>query len=223
MQERVLIQNQYADGAISVNKVLKNTYLLLSMTLAFSAFTAFLSRDAGLPNIWVMIIGTYGLLFLTQALANSVWGIASVFAFTGFIGYTVGPLLNLIMRSTGGAEIVMQALGGTAIIFFALSGYALVTRKDFGFLQGFLFAGSIVLFIAMIAGLFLHMPALNLAINAGFMLFSSAVILYETGDIIHGGERNYIRATVSLFVSIYNLFMSLLNLLMAFSGGNDNR
>jgi modulator of FtsH protease len=221
MQERVVLSNQYADSAVSVNKVLKNTYLLLSMTLAFSAFTAFLSRDAGLPNIWVMLIGTYGLLFLTQALANSVWGIAAVFGFTGFIGYSVGPLLNLVMRTTGGADIVMQALGGTAIIFFALSGYALVTRKNFAFLQGFLFAGSIVLLLAMVAGIFLHMPALHLAINAGFMLFASAMILFETSAIIHGGERNYIRATVALFVSIYNLFMSLLNLLMAFSGGNN--
>jgi modulator of FtsH protease len=112
----------------------------------------------------------------------------------------------------------MQALGGTAIIFFALSGYALVSRKDFSFMSGFLFAGSIVLIVAMLAGVFLKLPALNLAISAGFMLFSSAVILYQTSEIIHGGERNYIRATVTLYVSIYNIFMSLLNLLSAFSG-----
>lgn len=220
MQERVLIPNQYADSAASVNKVLKNTYLLLSMTLAFSAFTAFLSRDSGPMNIWLMIGGTYGLLFLTQALANSVWGIAAVFGFTGFIGLSIGPMLNMVMRTTGGGEIVMQALGGTAIIFFALSGYTLVSRKNFAFLQGFLFAGSIVLLLAMVAGIFLHMPALNLAINAGFMLFASAMILFETSAIIHGGERNYIRATVALFVSIYNLFISLLSLLTSLSGNN---
>ncbi|MFT3931383.1 MAG: Bax inhibitor-1/YccA family protein [Spongiibacteraceae bacterium] len=220
MQERVL-SSQYADSAVSVNKVLKNTYLLLSMTLAFSAFTAFLSRDFGPMNMWVMIGGTYGLLFLTHALANSVWGIAAVFGFTGFLGFSIGPLLNMLMKTANGADIVSQALGGTAIIFLALSGYTLVSRKNFAFLQGFLFAGSIVLLIAMVAGIFLHMPALHLAINAGFMLFASAMILFQTSEIIHGGERNYIRATVTLFVSIYNLFMSLLNLLMAFSGGDD--
>lgn len=221
MQERVLIPNQYADSAVSVNKVLKNTYLLLSMTLAFSAFTAFLSRDMGPMNIWVMIGGTYGLLFLTHALANSVWGLAAVFGFTGFLGFSIGPILGMVMKTGNGADIVSQALGGTAIIFLALSGYTLVSRKNFAFLQGFLFAGAIVLLIAMVAGIFLKMPALHLALNAGFMLFSSAMILYQTSEIIHGGERNYIRATVTLFVSIYNLFMSLLSLLSAFTGGDD--
>jgi modulator of FtsH protease len=165
-----------------------------------------------------MIGGTYGLLFLTHMLANSAWGLAAVFAFTGFIGYTTGPIIGMFMGSAVGSQIVMQALGGTAIIFFALSGYALVSRKDFSFMSGFLFAGSIVLIVAMLAGVFLKLPALNLAISAGFMLFSSAVILYQTSEIIHGGERNYIRATVTLYVSIYNIFMSLLNLLSAFSG-----
>jgi modulator of FtsH protease len=188
------------------------------MTLGFSAFTAFLSLNSAPLNIWVMIGGTYGLLFLTHMLANSVWGLAAVFAFTGFIGYTTGPIIGMFMGSAVGSQIVMQALGGTAIIFFALSGYALVSRKDFSFMSGFLFAGSIVLIVAMLAGVFLKLPALNLAISAGFMLFSSAVILYQTSEIIHGGERNYIRATVTLYVSIYNIFMSLLNLLSAFSG-----
>jgi len=221
MQERVLLSNQYADSAVSVNKVLKNTYLLLSMTLAFSAFTAFLSRDFGPMNIWVMLGGTYGLLFLTHMLANSVWGLAAVFGFTGFLGFSIGPILGMVMKTANGAELISQALGGTAIIFLALSGYTLVSRKNFAFLQGFLFAGAIVLLIAMVAGIFLQMPALHLAINAGFMLFSSAMILYQTSEIIHGGERNYIRATVTLFVSIYNLFMSLLSLLSAFTGGDD--
>jgi len=220
MQDRVLLPNSSVDSAVAVNKVLKNTYLLLSLTLGFSAFTAFLSLDSAPLNMWVMIGGMYGLLFLTHALANSAWGLVAVFAFTGFIGYTVGPLLGLFMHSAAGSHLVMQALGGTAIIFFALSGYALVSRKDFSFLSGFLVAGSVVLLVAMVAGIFLKLPALNLAISAGFMLFSSAVILYQTGDIIHGGERNYIRATVTLYVSIYNLFMSLLNLLSAFSGNN---
>jgi len=218
MQDRVLLPNSYADNAVAVNKVLKNTYMLLAMTLTFSAFTAFLSMNSAPLNIWVMMGGIYGLLFLTHMLANSAWGLVAVFAFTGFIGYTTGPIIGMFMSSAIGSQIVMQALGGTAIIFFALSGYALVSRKDFSFLSCFLFAGSIVLIVAMLAGIFLKLPALNLAISAGFMLFSSAVILYQTSDIIHGGERNYIRATVTLYVSIYNIFMSLLNLLSAFSG-----
>ncbi|HSB95102.1 MAG TPA: Bax inhibitor-1/YccA family protein [Spongiibacteraceae bacterium] len=220
MQEHSILSTTYSDSAVAVNKVVKNTYLLLAMTLAFSAFTAFLARDNGMPNIWIMIGGTYGLLFLTQALANSAWGLAAVFAFTGFMGAMLGPLLSAIMKTPLGASMVMQALGGTAIIFFALSGYALVSRKDFAFLQGFLFAGSIVLILAMVAGIFLHMPALQLAINAGFMLFASAMILFETSAIIHGGERNYIRAAVALYVSIYNLFMSLLSILMSLNGNN---
>ena len=220
MQEHSILSTTYSDSTVAVNKVVKNTYLLLAMTLAFSAFTAFLARDNGMPNIWIMIGGTYGLLFLTQALANSAWGLAAVFAFTGFMGAMLGPLLSAIMKTPLGASMVMQALGGTAIIFFALSGYALVSRKDFAFLQGFLFAGSIVLILAMVAGIFLHMPALQLAINAGFMLFASAMILFETSAIIHGGERNYIRAAVALYVSIYNLFMSLLSILMSLNGNN---
>ncbi len=221
MQEQSILSTSYAaDRALAVNKVVKNTYLLLGMTLAWSAFASYLARDNGMPNIWIMIGGTYGLLFLTQMLANSVWGLAAVFAFTGFMGAMLGPMLSAIMHTPLGASMVMQALGGTAVIFFALSGYALVSRKDFSFLQGFLFAGSIVLVIAMIAGIFLHMPALQLAINAGFMLFASAMILFETSAIIHGGETNYIRAAVALYVSIYNLFMSLLSILMSLNGNN---
>jgi modulator of FtsH protease len=220
MQEHSILSTTYGDSAVAVNKVVKNTYLLLAMTLAFSAFTAYLTRNMGMPNIWVMIGGTYGLLFLTHMLANSVWGLVAVFGFTGFMGAMLGPLLSAIMQTPAGASIVSQALGGTAIIFFALSGYALVSRKNFAFLQGFLFTGAIVLLLAMVAGIFMKMPVLHLAINAGFMLFSSAMILYQTSEIIHGGERNYIRAAVTLYVSIYNLFMSLLSILSSLSGNN---
>jgi modulator of FtsH protease len=151
-------------------------------------------------------------------LANSAWGLLAVFGFTGFMGFMLGPILSAIMHTPAGAAIVMQALGGTAIVFFALSGYALVSRKDFSFLQGFLVAGSIVLLVAMLAGIFLRIPALHLALDVGFMLLASASILYQTSSIILGGERNYIRAAVTLYVSIYNLFMSLLHLLTSFSG-----
>jgi modulator of FtsH protease len=220
MQERSLLQTQYADSAVSVNKVIKNTYMLLALTLAFSAFTAFLSRDSAPLNPWLFLGGAIGLSLLTQVLANSAWGLLAVFGFTGFIGFALGPILSAVMHTPVGASLVMQALGGTAVIFFALSGYALLSRKDFSFLQGFLVAGGIVLLVALAAGLLLRIPALNLALSAGFMLFASAMILYQTGAIIHGGERNYIRATVVLYAAIYNLFISLLNLLMAFSGNS---
>ena len=202
------------------SRVLRNTYMLLAMTLGFSALTAMFSMasNAQPVNIWLMLIGFYGLLFLTHKLANSAWGLAAVFALTGFMGYTIGPVLNMYMSMAGGSEIVAMAFGGTAAIFVGLSAFALITKKDFSFLSGFLMAGFIVILVAFIANLFLQMPALNLALSAGFMLFSSAVILYQTGAIVHGGETNYILATVTLFVSIYNLFVSLLNLLMAFSG-----
>jgi len=206
------------ESAIAVNKVLKNTYMLLGLTLAFSAFTAVLSFDAPRLGLLPMIIGMYGLLFLTHKLANSAWGLLAVFAFTGFMGYALGPLIGMVTSMSGGSEIVAKALGGTAFIFFGLSGYALVSRKDFSFLNGFIFAGFLVLVAAMVIQIFWPMPALQLAMSVGFILFSSAIILYQTSEIIRGGEQNYILATVTLFVSLYNIFISLLNLLMAFSG-----
>ncbi|MDX1489976.1 MAG: Bax inhibitor-1/YccA family protein [Pseudohongiellaceae bacterium] len=205
-------------SGVAVNKVLKNTYLLLSLTLGFSAVTAALSTNAAPMNIWVYIIGVYGLLFATQALARSAWGLVTVFAFAGLIGYGTGPLIGYLLSSSGGSEVLTTALGGTAFIFLGLSGYALVSGKDFQFLSGFITAGFFVLIAAMIMGFFFQTPALQLAISVGFMVFSSAIILYQTGQIINGGERNYILATITLFVSIYNLFMSLIHLLMAFSG-----
>ena len=206
------------ESILAVNKVLRNTYSLLAMTLAFSAFTALLSTNAPPVNIWMFLIGAYGLLFLTHALANSAWGLLSVFAFTGFMGYTMGPMIGMFLATSGGAELVAKALGGTAFIFFGLSGWALTSRRDFSFLTGFIFAGVLVLLAAMVISLFFPMPALQLALSAGFMLFSSAVILWQTSAIINGGERNYILATITLYVSLYNLFMSLLTLLSAFTG-----
>jgi modulator of FtsH protease len=205
-------------SAVEVNKVLKNTYLLLALTLAFSAFTAMLSFNARPVGLLPMIVGFYGLLFLTHKLANSAWGLLSVFAFTGFIGYTLGPVISAILSFPGGSEIVAKALGGTAFIFFGLSGYALVSRKDFSFLSGFLFAGFLVLLAAIVIQIFWPMPALQLALSVGFILFSSAAILFQTSEIVRGGERNYILATVTLFVSLYNIFISLVHLLMAFAG-----
>lgn len=206
------------ESVLAVNKVLKNTYLLLAMTLAFSAFTAALSFNAPPLNVWIFLIGAYGLLFATHALARTPWGLLTTFGFTGFLGYGIGPLIGALMSSSSGSEIVMTALGGTAFIFFGLSGWVLAARRDFSFLRGFIGAGVLVLFAAIIISLIWPMPALQLAISVGFMFFSSALILYQTSQIIHGGERNYILATVTLYLSIYNIFMSLLHLLMAFSG-----
>ena len=209
---------QTTESVIGVNKVLKNTYLLLGITLAFSAFTAFLSFDAPALNPWIFLIGAYGFLFATHALANSAWGLLTTFGFTGFIGYGVGPLIGFLLSSQSGSEMVLTALGGTAFIFFGLSGWVLASQKDFSFLRGFIAAGCLVLIAAIIISLIWPMPALQLAMSVAFMLFSSAIILYQTSEIIHGGERNYILATITLYVSIYNIFMSLLHLLMAFSG-----
>lgn len=217
----VTVLTQGGESAIATNKVLRNTYMLLSLTFIFSAFTAYMSYASGARpmNPLLMLVGVYGLMFLTQALRNSVWGLVSVFAFTGFLGYSLGPILNFYMTGfSNGPQLIATALGGTGMIFFALSGYALTTRKDFSFLGGFLFVGVMVALLAMIAGIFIQMPALQLAISAAFVLISSGLILYQTSEIIHGGETNYISATVGLFVSIYNLFVSLLNLLSAFSG-----
>lgn len=220
-RESVTIIGRTSESALATNKVLRNTYMLLGLTFLFSAFTAFISFASGAQfmNPLLMIIGVYGLMFFTQAMRNSIWGLVGVFAFTGFLGYTLGPVLNLFMgHYANGAQIVATALGGTGMIFFALSAYALTTRKDFSYLGGFLFVAVMVALLAMIAGIFIQIPALQLMISAAFILISSGLILLQTSAIIHGGETNYISATVSLFVSIYNLFVSLLNILGALSG-----
>lgn len=210
-----------ADSVLATNKVLRNTYLLLAMTFVFSAFSAYLSVAAGVRymNPLVLMVGAYGLMFLTHALRNSPMGLISVFAFTGFMGYALGPVLNFcISQFSNGPQLIAMAFGGTGIIFFGLSAYALTTRKDFNYLSGFLFVAMMVVLLAMIAGIFFQIPALQLLISSAFVLISSGLILFQTSEIIHGGETNYISATVSLYVSIYNLFVSLLNLLSAFSG-----
>lgn len=217
----VSVLNRGAESALATNKVLRNTYLLLGMTFLFSALTAYASFAMAVRSInpLIFIVGAYGLMFLTNALRNSAFGILAVFAFTGFMGFALGPILNAyISHFSNGPQLIATALGGTGMIFFALSGYALTSRKDFSYLGGFLFVGVMVAFLGMIAGIFFQIPALQLAISAAFILISSGLILFQTSEIIHGGETNYISATVSLFVSIYNLFISLLNLLGTFSG-----
>jgi modulator of FtsH protease len=191
------------------------------MTLLFSAFTAGISMMFNFPfmNPLITLGGYFGLLFLTTKLRNSAWGILSVFALTGFMGLTLGPLLNAYLQMfSNGSELVMLAMGGTGTIFLALSGYALTTRKDFSFMGGFIMVGVLVAFIAGIAALIFSIPALSLAVSAMFILLMSGFILYQTSDMVHGYETNYIMATVSLYVSIYNLFTSLLHILGVFSG-----
>ena len=200
-----------------VASVLKNTYMLLGLTLAFSAVIAYLSMDAPRPGIIVTLVGFYGLFFLTAKLSDSAWGLLSTFALTGFMGYTLGPIIGMF-AGAGAMSVVANAFGLTAFTFFGLSAYALITRKDFSFLAGFITIGCFVLIGAMVIGFFTEIAGLQLMISAGFVLFSSAMILFQTSAIIHGGERNYILATISLYVSIYNLFLSLLQLLSAFAG-----
>jgi modulator of FtsH protease len=208
-------------SVLATNKMLKNTYMLLSMTLIFSAITASAAMYLNLPHpgIFITMIGYFGLLFLTTKFSDSGLGLIFVFALTGFMGLTLGPILNMYTQVfNNGHELIMTALGGTGVIFLGLSGYALTTRKDFSFLGGFLMVGILVAFLAGIGAIFFAMPGLSLAVSAMFILLMSGMILFQTSAIIHGGETNYILATISLYVSIYNLFLSLLQLLGVFSG-----
>ncbi len=202
-------------GVLATNKVIRNTYTLLSMTLLFSALMAGVSMALNLPHpgLILTLVGYFGLLFATAKLRNSVWGLASVFALTGFMGYTLGPIISSYLALPNGGQIVMTAMGATGAIFLGLSGYALTTRKDFSFMGGFLMVGIVTAFLAGLGAIFFEMPALSLAVSAMFVLLMAGLILYETSNIIHGGETNYIMATVTLFVAIFNLFTSLLQLL----------
>ena len=204
-----------AESVLATNKVIRNTYSLLSMTLLFSALTAGISVALNLPHpgLIITLVGYFGLLFLTSKFQNSAMGLVFVFALTGFMGLTLGPIVNAYLNMPNGAEVVMTAMGMTGIIFMGLSAYALTSKKDFSFMGGFLMAGILVAFLAGLGAIFLEMPALSLGVSAMFVLLMSGLILYETSNIIHGGETNYIMATVTLFVAIFNLFTSLLHLL----------
>jgi modulator of FtsH protease len=197
------------------NKVIRNTYLLLAMTLGFSALAATLSMALNLPHpgLIVTLAGYFGLLFLTAKFRDQAAGIGFVFALTGFMGYTLGPILSAYMALPNGPQIVLTAFTSTAALFAGLSGYALVTRRNMSFMGSFLTVGILVGFAAGLAAIFLEMPGLSLAVSAMFVLLMSGLILYETSNIIHGGETNYVMATVTLYVSIFNLFTSLLHLL----------
>jgi len=205
--------------ALASNKVLRNTYILLSMTLLFSALTAGVSMALNLPHPGLMItlVGYFGLLFLTTKFRNQNLGVVFVFALTGFMGYTLGPILNLYMATANGGQTVMMAMGATGAIFLGLSAYVRSSRKDFSYMGGFLMVGILVAFLAGLGAIFLDVPSLSLAVSAMFVLLMAGLILWQTSNIIHGGETNYIMATVTLYVSLFNLFTSLLHL-MGFMG-----
>ena len=202
---------------LATNRVLRNTYALLSMTLLFSALTAGLSMTLELPypGVVVTLVGYFGLLYLVNRFRNSAMGLVFLFALTGFMGATLGPILNAyIGHYANGTELVLMALGGTGITFLGLSAYALASRKDFSFLGGMLTAGILVAFLASLAAIFIPgLTGLSLAASAMFVILMAGLILYQTSEIIHGGETNYIMATLSLYVAIFNLFTSLLQLL----------
>ena len=207
---------------LATNRVLRNTYLLLSMTLLFSAVTASISMALNLPHPGLILTlgGYFGLLFLTSKYRNRDLGIVFVFALTGFMGYTLGPILNAYLALPNGGQIVMMAMAGTGAIFFGLSTYVRATRKDFSFMGGFLLAGIVTAFLAGLGAFFFEMPALSLAVSAVFVLLMAGLILYETSNIINGGETNYVMATVTLYVAIFNLFTSLMHLL-GFMGAEE--
>ena len=203
-------------NALEANKVLKNTYLLLSATLAFSAVMAMVSMAINVPPMAYMIslIASMVLgIFVLPKAANSSAGIGVIFLITGLLGFGLGSILDIYMAMSNGPQVVATALGGTGIIFLGLSGYALTSKKDFSFLGGFLFAGMMVVLLAIIASLFIQMPALSLTISAAVIMLMSGFILFDTSRIINGGETNYIMATYGIFLSIFNIFISLLNIL----------
>ena len=208
-------------SVLASNEVLRKTYFLLSLTLLFSAAIAFVTMHGFLPmpGPVLTIVGMFGLMILAQTLRNSRWGLSAVFAFTGFMGYALAPLLMAYLTTfSNGGALVVTALGGTGVIFLTLSLYVLITRKDFSYMGGFLFVAITAAFLASIASIFFSTPLLQVLVSCAFILISSGLILFQTSQIISGGERNYIMATISLYVSLFNLFISLLNVLSFFSG-----
>jgi modulator of FtsH protease len=221
MNEVELNIGRSQESALSVNKVVRNTYMLLSMTLFFSAIcaTASMAMQVSQGAGFMMLLGGFGMSFVVRATAKSSKGLVAVFVFAGLMGAALGPTINVyLMAYANGSAIVAQALGGTALIFLSLSGYALTSGKNFNFLGGFIFTGMMVVIVAMIANIFLQIPAFSLAISSAVILLMSGFILFDTSRIVNGGERNYIMATISLYLSIFNIFIHLLHLLGSLTG-----
>lgn len=211
-------------NTITTNKIIKNTYMLLSMTLIFSSLTAYISsllktQHLGFAITFIIYIP---LLFMVHISRNSIWGIISIFMFTGFMGYTIGPMLNIILYGfSNGSQLIMMSLGLTGFIFIVLSAYVMITQKNFKFLSGFLFIGLLIILTSCIINLFFQLPIIQITISGILVLISSGYILYQTSEIIHGGERNYILATINLYIQIFNLFVSLLHIITLFTGRRD--
>ena len=218
-----VVRRGAVESVLATNKLIRNTYMLLSLTLAFSAIMAVVSMAMAMPPMtYLLSIGGAMLLiwFVLPRTANSAAGLGVVFAITGLMGFGLGPLLNAYTALPNGPQIIATAFGGTAAIFLALSGYALTTRKDFSFMGGFLVMGLLVVILAALANLFLAIPALSLALSAAIIFIMGGFILYDTGRMVNGGETNYIHATVGLYLSMFNIFISLLHLL-GFASGDD--
>ena len=223
MNEVELNIGRSQDSALFVNKVVRNTYMLLSMTLFFSAICALatMALQVGQGVGFMLLIGGFVMTFVVRATARSSKGLIAVFVFAGLMGGALGPIISMyLLAYANGSAIVAQALGGTALIFLTLSGYALTSGKNFNFLGGFIFTGMMVVIVAMIANIFLQIPAFSLAISSAVILLMSGFILFDTSRIVNGGERNYIMATISLYLSIFNIFIHLLNLLGSLTGRN---
>lgn len=221
MEQRTLSQASVSGlSELETSKVLKNTYLLLGMTIAFSAVIAYVAMAAQVarPSFVICLVGVLGLSYLVHKTANSSLGLPMTFVFTGFLGYILGPVLGYVLGSAGGAQVVTMALATTAIAFTGLSAIVLITKKDFSFMTTFVHVGWIALLSVAVLSIFFDLGAFQVAISAGIVLLMCATILWQTSAIIHGGETNYIRATVTLYMSIYNLFTILL---MLFGMGDD--
>ncbi len=219
MQSNQYVAQMGEQSVLATNRVLRNTYMLLSMTLVFSAVCAFAGVVSGVSGGAALVANlvALGLIWLVlPKTANSSKGIPTLFAITGLLGFGLGPMLSVYLSVN--PSIVMTALGGTGVIFFALSGYAMTTKKDFSFMSGFLMVGMFVIVGASLLNIFIGIPALALAISAAVIMIMSGFILYETSSIIRGGETNYIMAAASLFLSILNIFQALLHILGVFSG-----
>ncbi|MBS0299091.1 MAG: Bax inhibitor-1/YccA family protein [Proteobacteria bacterium] len=214
---------QRSASTLATNKVLRNTYMLLSMTLLFSGFTAALSVFLNMPPMTYLISVIGGMviaMFVLPRFAESAAGIGIVFLITGMLGFGLGPVLTMYASLPNGGNIITLSLGGTGVIFMGLSAYALATKKDFSFLGGFLMVGFLLVLLAALANIFLQIPAMSLMISAVVIMIMSGFILYDTSRIIHGGETNYVLATIGLYMTIFNIFISLLQILGIM--GNDD-
>ena len=214
----------YKASELTTNKVLRNTYLLLGLTVMFSALVAFITmiNNVAPPNIFVMLVGMFGLSYLTSANQHSSFGLVCIFAFTGFMGYVLGPILNIYLHSfSNGYALVTTALGATGLIFLSLSAYAISSRENFSYMGGFLFAAMTVAFLVGLGAALFNMPFLHLLVSGAFALISAGLVLFHTSAIIHGAHTNYIEATISIYMTLFNLFLSLLRILAAFAGNRD--